>query len=147
MMKRSTGLRLYGVKNCPTICMTATATSKEIDDVKKALGLREEPAILTSSPVLSHMKFSILRRPSNNNGLEGIGKKNGEKSPGLFDLVDRIFLNHYVNDLMNSVAPKKAIIFCRGGGVLGALYSHVEKLTNVREPLKFRMKTFFYCHN
>ena len=131
MMRRSTSLRLYGVKNCPTICMTATATPKEIEGVEKAMGLREEAVKLTSSPVLDHMKFSIIRRPSNINGWEGIEKKDGTRSPGLFDLVDRIFLNHYVNDLENNIDPKKAIIFCRGGGMLGSLYSHVMKLTKV----------------
>ena len=134
MMRRSTGLRLYGVSGCPTVCMTATATHHEILEVKKFLGLRVEPVILTSSPVQSHIKFSILRRPSNNYGLEGVVKKNGEKNPGLFDLVDRVFLDHYVMDLNNGEEPKKAIIFCRGNGVLGALYSHVM----MRTGYKFR---------
>ena len=80
MMRRSTSLRLYGVKNCPTICMTATATPKEIEGVEKAMGLREEAVKLTSSPVLDHMKFSIIRRPSNINGWEGIEKKDGTRN-------------------------------------------------------------------
>ena len=129
MMKRSTGLRLYGVPGCPTISMTATATSGEIDEVKHALGLRVEPVILTSSPVQDHIKFSIIRRPSNNFGLEGTVKKNGVRNPGLFNLLDRVFLHHYVKDLKQGVEPKRAIIFCRGNGVLGAIYSHVMKLT------------------
>ena len=60
MMKRSTGLRLYGIPNCPTICMTATATTEEIDDVVKALGLRVEPVVLTSSPVQARIYLELL---------------------------------------------------------------------------------------
>jgi superfamily II DNA helicase RecQ len=63
MMKMSTGLRLYGVQNCPSICMTATATNQEIKEVIRALGLQTEPVILTASLVQSHIKFSVIRRP------------------------------------------------------------------------------------
>ena len=51
--------------------------------------------------------------------------KDGIKNPGLLDLLDRVFLSHYVNDLMEGREPKKCIIFCRGNGVLGAIYSHL----------------------
>ena len=129
MMKMSTGLRLYGIQNCPSIAMTATATENEIGEVVKALGLREKPVILTSSPVQAHIKFSIIRRPSNNFGLEGTVKKNGNRNPGLFDLLDRVYLRQYVQDLKTGVEPKNAIIFCRGNGVLGAIYSHLMNLT------------------
>ena len=61
MMRMSTSLRLYGVKNCPTVCMTATATKKEIEDVVKALGLRTAPVTLTATPVQAHMKFDVIR--------------------------------------------------------------------------------------
>ena len=132
MMKRSTGLRLYGVQNCPSIAMTATATMKEIQEVVKALGLRVKPVLLTSSPVQSHIKFSMIRRPSNNYGLEGTVNKNGEKQPGLLDLLNRVFLSQYVQDVMSGVAPKRAIIFCRRNGVLGALYSNLMEQTQYR---------------
>ena len=61
MMRMSTSLRLYGVRNCPTVCMTATATTREIEDVVKALGLRSAPVTLTATPVQSHIKFDIIR--------------------------------------------------------------------------------------
>ena len=47
----------------------------------------------------------------------------------MFELLDRVFLSHYVKDLKDGVEPKRAIIFCRGNGVLGAIYSHVMNLT------------------
>jgi hypothetical protein len=37
---------------------------------------------------------------------------------GLFDMLDRVFIDHYINDIKHGVQPKKAIIFCRGNGVL-----------------------------
>ena len=132
MMRRSTGLRLYGVKNCPSIAMTATATKQEIDEVVKALGLRAPPVILTSRPVQSHIKFSILRRPSNNFGMEETVNKKGVFNPGLFDLLDRIYLNQYVQDLNDGVPPKRCIVFCKGNGVLGMTYSHVMSLTGYK---------------
>ena len=92
MMKGSTGLRLYGVKNCPSIAMTATATEKEVEDVVAALGLRSPPVVLSSSPVQSHIKISILRRPSNNFGLDGTDSERGIRKPGMMDLLYRVYL-------------------------------------------------------
>ena len=57
MMKMSTGLRLYGIQNCPSLCMTATATNDEITEVVKALGVRTPPVILAATPVQSHIKI------------------------------------------------------------------------------------------
>ena len=125
MMKSSTGLRLFGIPSCPTISMTATATDQEVKDVIQALGLRKPPVILAASPVQSHIKFSIIRRPSNNFGLEGTMTKAGVKNPGLLDLLDRVYLDPYLEDLRLGREPKKAIIFCRGNSTLGAIYSHL----------------------
>ena len=69
MMKSSLALRLYGIKNCPSIAMTATATESEVQKVITALGLRVHPVILTASPIQSHIKYSVIRRLSNNYGV------------------------------------------------------------------------------
>ena len=132
MMKGSAGLRLYGIKNCPSLAMTATATQNEIKEVVAALGLRNPPVILTSSPIQSHIKFSMIRRPSNNFGLDGTTNKRGDKNPGLMDLLQRIFLRQYLEDLALGRKPKKCIIFCRGNGVLGAIYCRLMELTKYR---------------
>ena len=132
MMKGSTGLRLYGVKNCPSLSMTATATQKEIEEVVAALGLREKPVILTSTPVQSHIKFAIIRRPSNNYGLDGSVTERGVRNPGMMDLLLRVALRQYLDDLEQGKQPKKCLIFCRGNGVLGAIYSRMMELTNYR---------------
>ena len=132
MMKGSAGLRLYGVKNCPTLAMTATATTEEINEVVTALGLRSRPVILSSSPVQSHIKISAVRRPSNNFGLDGSTNMKGERNPGLMDLLRRVYIDKYLEDLENGETPKKCIIFCRGNGVLGAIYSRLMELTSYR---------------
>ena len=133
MMKGSTGLRLYGIKNCSTLAMTATATNGEIQEVIKALGLRTPPAILTSDPIQPHIKFSMVRRPSNNFGLDGTTTMKGEKKPGLMDLLFRVFLRRYLEDLNTGKKPKTFIIFCRGNGVLGAIYSRMMELTKYKD--------------
>ena len=109
MMKGSTVFRLYGVKNCPTLAMTATATSNEIQEVISAMGLRTLNTILSSNPIQAHIKFSMVRRPSNNFGLDGT--------------------KHYLEDLKHGRKPKNFIVFCRGNGVLG-----VDQLSVHHEP-------------
>ena len=108
-MRSSTSLRLFGIKNCPCVAMTATATKNDIKEVVSALGLRVPPLVLSTSPVLPHIKFSILRRPSNNYGLDGYVTKDGKFQPGLMDLLLRVYLQFYLNDLEAGFKPKKAI--------------------------------------
>ena len=79
--------------------MTATSTEEEIKDVILALGLREPPVILKLSPIQPHIKYSIIKRPSNNFGLDGVVSENGKKSPGLMDLLMRVYLKQYLSDL------------------------------------------------
>ena len=43
----------------------------------------------------------------------------------MVDLVDRVYLRQFVEDLEAGVEPKKAIIFSRQNGVLGSIYSHL----------------------
>ena len=132
MMRGSAGLRLYGIKNCPTLAMTATATCNEIKEVVTAMGLRTPPVILTSSPIQTHIKFSMVRRPSNNFGLDGSTNAKGEKKAGLMDLLQCVYLQMYLEDLDKGRKPKKCIIFCRGNGVLGAIYSRLMELTKYK---------------
>ena len=56
----------------------------------------------------------------------------GEKRPGLMDLIKRVYLAQYLEDLEMDKKPKKCIIFCRGNGVLGAIYSRLMELTNYK---------------
>ena len=124
--------RLYGIPQCPVIAMTATATAEEVKDVIVSLGLKEAPIVLQASPVQSHIKFSILRRPSNNFGLDGIVSSNDTRKPGLMDLLDRVYLKQYLEDLKRGQKPNKCIIFCRGNGLIGALYGRLMERTGFK---------------
>ena len=112
--------------------MTATATAEEVKDVIVSLGLKEAPIVLQASPVQSHIKFSILRRPSNNFGLDGIVSSNDTRKPGLMDLLDRVYLKQYLEDLKRGQKPNKCIIFCRGNGLIGALYGRLMERTGFK---------------
>ena len=132
MLKGDASLRLYGVKNCPTLAMTATITKNELSGIVSAFGFRKAPRILASSPIQEHIKFSILRRPSNNYGFDGYTNKKGINSPGLMDLLNRIYLKHYIEDLKAGRMPKKCIIFCRGNSILGELFCRLMEMTDYR---------------
>lgn len=132
MLRSSTSLRLFGVKNCPTLAMSATMTDAEVKEVVAALGLRCPPVLLTASPILSHIKFSIIRRPSNNFGIDGTSTCDGKRQPGLMDILLRVYLKQYVKDLKLGRKPKKCIIFSRGINTLGDIYSRLMELTNYR---------------
>ena len=132
MMKSSTGLRVYGVKGCPSIAMTATASNDEVKEVISALGLRTPPVILTSSPIQAHIKFSVLRRPASNHGIDGSTTKDGVWSPGLMDLLMRIYLRSYIEDLENGKEPKRCIIFSRGINILADIHHRLMEMTNYR---------------
>ena len=146
MLQKSASLRLYAVDKCPTIAMSATATDKEIKETVKALGLRTEPIILCSSPVQAHIKISMVRRPANNYGLEGNVNNKGVRNAGLLDLLDRIYVNHMLEDLRYGREPKKAIIFCRMGRVLGALYANMMERTGYKYK-DCRDAPFVMCHS
>ena len=45
-------------------------------------------------------------------------------------MLDRIYLDQYVKDLEIGAEPRRAIIFCRGNGLLGAIYTHVMEMTD-----------------
>ena len=132
MLSGSAALRLYGIKNCPSLAMTATASKSEIKEVIAALGLRKPPVLLSSSPIQSHLKYSMIKRPSNNFGLDGSINQKGERNPGLMDLLDRLILQQFLEDLEMGRKPKRCIIFSRGNGVLGAIYSRLMEMTQYR---------------
>ena len=132
MLRSSTSLRLYGVKNCVTLAMTATATSAEVKEVVTPLGLRTAPILLTISPILPHIKFSVLRRPSSNFGMDGTCTRDGKRQPGLMDLLYRVYLKQYFRDLESGSKPKKCIIFSRGINVLGEIFSRLMDSTNYK---------------
>ena len=39
-------IRIFAVKNAPTLCMTATATEEDLKEMKECLGLKEDQIVV-----------------------------------------------------------------------------------------------------
>ena len=91
MLRQSCGLRVFARKGASVTIMTATAKEIEIQKVVQMLGLRRPPVVMTSTPVQSYHKFSVIKRPSNCYGLQGSVTKKDEVRPGLFVLLERLY--------------------------------------------------------
>ena len=122
-------LRIFAVENAPTLSMTATATDRDVKDMKDCLGLRDDQMlVLRASPVQDHVKFLTVRRPPNGTGFDGDYSSSGTFRPGLGSLLDSIYLQRFVSDIRNGVEPKKAIIFFRTEMQLIATYEYLLEL-------------------
>ena len=87
-------LRGQAVKHAPTLCMTATATSAEIEELKLNMGLREvNTVVLRSDPVQSQFNFVRVERPPNIRGTSGIEEMDGSVKPGLIHAMKRLIID------------------------------------------------------
>ena len=134
MLRESCGLRVYARKGASVTVMTATATEVEIKKVVEMLGLRKPPVVMTCSPVQSFHKYSVIKRPSNSYGLMGTVTKKGVKRPGLFKILDRLYLGQFLKDLKAGKKSKRCIIFFRSNLLMGAVYALLKKLTGFTDP-------------
>ena len=98
-------LRIFSVPFAPAIGMTATATVTEVDAMVKNLGLREKPVVLRASPIQDHIKFCVVKRPSNSCGIDGVVNRFGIPQPELVALLDRIYLSEFIRDDFKSFFP------------------------------------------
>ena len=113
-MKTLTGrLRIFAVRDSPTVAMTATATDVEVAAIIKNLGFRTAPAILKASPVQPHIKFVKLIRPSNNCGSYGRVDKWGNEHPGLISLLRRLYLDKFISNTRLGLPTAKALMMFR----------------------------------
>ena len=129
-MKALCGLiRIFAVDKAPTLSMTATASAKDVHDMKDCLGLKDDQMlVLRSSPVQDNVKFMTIRRPPNGLGFDGDFSSSGSFRPGLGHLLDSIYLQRFVSDIKNGIEPKKAIIFFRTEMQLIATYEYLLEL-------------------
>ena len=117
-------LRAKALKGSPVLAMSATSTKSEIRELKENLGLREaNTVILEASPVQSQYNFVKLRRPPNQYG--SYGSEDDDSKPGLVQLLDRIYLDEYVNCIKNGQKPKKAILFFRREDDIPDVYDYI----------------------
>ena len=91
-------IRIFSVESAPTIAMTATASETEVNAMVKNLGLREDPVVLRASPIQDHIKFSVVKRPSNSCGVDGQIDRFGNFQPGLAACLDQIYLLQFVRE-------------------------------------------------
>ena len=106
-------LRIFSQPGAPVVAMSATVTEVEVSAMIKNLGLREKPVILRASPVQQHHKYVIVRRPPNNCDPEGKMDKFGGEKPGLLQLLKRIFLSKYIENIRQDLPVKKCLMLFR----------------------------------
>jgi len=99
--------------------------------VAKSMDLCTNPVLIHASPVHSHVKFSLIPRPSNAFGFDGAENSAGN-GQGLLQLLERIFLNNYFADKEAGRQPKKCLIFFRGFRMMMAIYSYLSERTGLR---------------
>ena len=130
-------IRIFSNHGAPTLAMSATVTDKEVQSIVKNLGLRENPVILRASPVQDHMKFHVVRRPSNLCGIEGRLDKYGKLQPGLISLLKRIYLDNFIKNIRRGSSVKKCIIFFRNSQQMMDIRDYVrEELPSFSDPSK-----------
>ena len=135
MLRKSCSLRVFARRGAPVVAMTATATAREIQRVIEMLGLQSSlPVVINSCPVQRYHKYSVLRRPSNCHGLMGTVDQKGVLKPGLYHLLERLYLGHFLRDIKAGRKPKRCIIFFRSNKLLGAVYGLLQKLTGQYNP-------------
>ena len=124
--RQTSMLRAFLRPDSPTVVMTATASSSDVKELVKALGLgvRGKPVLIASNPVQAHMKLNVLKRPPNNNGIKGIGDK-----PGLWQLLKRIYFDPYFEDKKNQQPPKKLLVLSKTIKPLIALHTIMRRMT------------------
>ena len=119
-------LRGQAVKHAPTLCMTATATSAEIEELKLNMGLREvNTVVLRSDPVQSQFNFVRVERPPNIRGTSGIEEMDGSVKPGLIHVMKRLILDDYVKKIKNGEPVKRSLWLCRNISDVEDLYDEL----------------------
>ena len=114
------------MKHAPTLCMTATATSAEIEELKLNMGLREvNTVVLRSDPVQSQFNFVRVERPPNIRGTSGIEEMDGSVKPGLIHVMKRLFLDDYVKKIKNGEPVKRSLWLCRNISDVADLYDEL----------------------
>ena len=116
-------LRAKAVKGAPMLCMSATATMAEVDELKNNLGLRPSNTVLLSAdPVQTQFNFVRVERPPNIYGSFGSENRDGDLRPGLVHIMNRIFFDMYVDKVMKGEPVKKSIWICRNENDICDLY-------------------------
>ena len=132
-------LRGKAVRSAPCLAMSATATAEEIEELKVDLGLRSgNTVVLRSDPVQSQFMYMKVQRPPNVHGSFGSENSAGEFQPGLVDIMNRLFLDYYVEKIRKGESVKKSIWLFRNENDIADIYDALcERLPGQSEdPLR-----------
>ena len=135
-MQRVTGrMRIFSAAGAPSVAMTATATEQEVEAIIKNLNLRDRPVILRASPIQDHIKFALVRRPSNFCGMDGEVNASGREMPGLISLLERIYLSKFIENTKLKIPVKKCLILFRTENHMLGVHDFVrESLPELTDP-------------
>ena len=104
-------LRAKTVKGAPMLCMSATATMAEVNELKSNLGLRpSNTVLLAADPVQTQFNFVRVERPANIHGSFGSESRSGDFKPGLIHTMNELFFDMYVDKVMNGEPVKKSYL-------------------------------------
>ena len=119
-------LRGQAVRQAPALCMTATATSAEIQELKLNMGLRDvNTVVLRADPVQSQFNIVRVERPPNIRGTSGIEEMDGTVKPGLVHIMKRLMLDSYVKKIKLGEPVKKSLWLCRTTSDVADLYDEL----------------------
>ena len=131
MEEQTARLRVFLRKRAPTGALSATATQADVDRAVQTLGLRGNPVVVAESPLQSHYKFVVLKRPSDNYGFEGYLDQKDKFHPGLLDQLRVIYIDEYVRCILTNEEPKHAIIFFRTENQLIFLLNYLSQTLGI----------------
>ena len=129
-------MRIFSVPGAPALAMTATATESEVNSMIKNLGLRDKPVILRASPIQDHIKFSVVKRPPNNHGMDSELDSNGVLKAGLLPVLDTLYLKRFVENTLQGIPVKKCLMLFRTQKHMIDVHDYVrEKLPNFKDQM------------
>ena len=99
LLKDILRVRVHMPKSAPIAVMTATITPEELTEVKKELGRKKEPILVSEGPIKSHAKICTLRRPSSDVDFLGRTKADGSRQPGILELLRTLVLDKLLSVL------------------------------------------------
>ena len=119
-------LRGQSVKQAPTLCMTATATSSKIEELKVVMGLRDiNTVVLSADPVQSQFNIVRIVRPPNIRGTSGIEEMDGTVKPGLVHVMKRLLFDSYAEKIKKGEPVKRSLWLCRNTSDVADLYDEL----------------------
>ena len=130
-------LRGKAVRSAPCLAMSATATAEEVEELKADLGLRSgNTVVLRADPVQSQFMYMRVQRPPNIHSSFGSENAAGEFQPGLVDIMNRLFLDNYVEKIRKGESVKKSIWLFRNENDIADIYDALaERLLGPKTPV------------